>query len=69
MTFMTTLDSSIVNVALPTMAKELGTTMAGIEWVVTSYLITICALILLFWEIEMLLEKVEFLGLELLFLQ
>lgn len=48
MTFMTTLDSSIVNVALPTMAKELGTTMAGIEWVVTSYLITICALILLF---------------------
>jgi len=48
MTFMTTLDSSIVNVALPTMARELGTTMAGIEWVVTSYLITICALILLF---------------------
>ncbi|WP_411168516.1 MFS transporter [Clostridium sp. MB05] len=48
MTFMTTLDSSIVNVALPTMARELGTTMAGIEWVVTSYLITICATILLF---------------------
>lgn len=48
MTFMTTLDSSIVNVALPTMARELGTTMAGIEWVVTSYLITICAFILLF---------------------
>ncbi|MPL96899.1 Riboflavin transporter RibZ [bioreactor metagenome] len=48
MTFMTTLDSSIVNVALPTMSRELGTTMAGIEWVVTSYLITICATILLF---------------------
>lgn len=48
MTFMITLDSSIVNVALPTMARELGTTMAGIEWVVTSYLITICAFILLF---------------------
>lgn len=47
-TFMNTLDSSIVNVALPTMAKELGTTMAGIEWIVTSYLITICAAILLF---------------------
>lgn len=48
MTFMATLDSSIVNVALPTMAKSLNTTMAGIEWVVTSYLITICAVILLF---------------------
>ena len=48
LTFMTTLDSSIVNVALPTMAKELGTTMGGIEWIVTSYLITICATILLF---------------------
>lgn len=47
-TFMNTLDSSIVNVALPTMSKQLGTDMAGIEWVVTSYLITICALILLF---------------------
>ena len=51
MTFMTTLDSSIVNVALPTMAKELGTTMAGIEWVVTSYLIAICATILLFGKL------------------
>ena len=48
MTFMTTLDSSIVNVALPTMARDLGTTMSGIEWVVISYLITICATILLF---------------------
>lgn len=51
MTFMSTLDSSIVNVALPTMAKELGTSMAGIEWVVTSYLITICATILLFGKL------------------
>lgn len=51
MTFMTTLDSSIVNVALPTMAKELKTSMAGIEWVVTSYLIVICATILLFGKL------------------
>lgn len=48
LTFMATLDSSSVNVALPTMARELGTSMGGIEWVVTSYLITICASILLF---------------------
>ena len=57
MTFMTTLDSSIVNVALPTMAKELNTSMAGIEWVVTSYLITICATILLFGKLGDILGK------------
>lgn len=57
MTFMTTLDSSIVNVALPTMARELNTTMAGIEWVVTSYLIVICATILLFGKLGDILGK------------
>ena len=57
MTFMTTLDSSIVNVALPTMAKELNTSMAGIEWVVTSYLIVICATILLFGKLGDVLGK------------
>ena len=57
MTFMTTLDSSIVNVALPTMAKELNTSMSGIEWVVTSYLITICATILLFGKLGDILGK------------
>lgn len=57
MTFMTTLDSSIVNVALPTMAKELNTSMAGIEWVVTSYLIVICATILLFGKLGDILGK------------
>lgn len=57
MTFMTTLDSSIVNVALPTMARELNTTMAGVEWVVTSYLIVICATILLFGKLGDILGK------------
>lgn len=51
MTFMATLDSSIVNVALPVMNKELGTTMSTIEWIVTSYLITVCAIILPFGRI------------------
>ena len=59
MTFMTTLDSSIVNVALPTMAKELNTSMAGIEWVVTSYLIVICATILLFGKLGDILGKTK----------
>ncbi len=48
LTFMATLDSSIVNVALPQMAHKLSVSMAAIEWVVTSYLIVICASILLF---------------------
>jgi EmrB/QacA subfamily drug resistance transporter len=46
--FMACLDGSIVNVALPTMANQLGTDMARISWVVSIYLITITALILLF---------------------
>jgi EmrB/QacA subfamily drug resistance transporter len=46
--FMATLDSSIVNVALPVMAKRLSVNMASIEWVVTSYLIIVSATILIF---------------------
>ena len=48
MTFMCCLDGSIVNVALPVMAKKLSVTMASIEWVVTSYLVIISATILIF---------------------
>ncbi len=48
LTFMATLDSSIVNVALPVMAQKLSVSMASIEWVVTSYLIVIVGTILIF---------------------
>jgi len=34
-TFMSALDSSVVNTLLPVLARELGTTVAGIEWVST----------------------------------
>lgn len=47
-TFMATLDSSIVNIALPTMSKILNTSISSIQWVVTSYLLTI-SLLLLVW--------------------
>jgi EmrB/QacA subfamily drug resistance transporter len=47
-TFMSTLDSSIVNVALPEMAKELGVGTGTIAWVVSAYLITITVCVLLF---------------------
>jgi EmrB/QacA subfamily drug resistance transporter len=46
--FMATLDSSIVSVALPTMAVSLGIGMGAIQWVVTSYLIVISSTILIF---------------------
>lgn len=48
MVFMCCLDGSIVNVALPVMSKKLNVTMASIEWVITSYLIVISAMILIF---------------------
>lgn len=46
--FMSTLDSSIVNVALPVMAHDLMVDMSSIEWVITSYLIVISGTILVF---------------------
>ncbi len=48
MTFMSCLDSSIVNVALPVMANKLWATMAAIEWVINSYLIVVAATILIY---------------------
>lgn len=48
MTFMATLDSSIVNVALPEMSKHLSVSTEAIAWVVTSYLLVIVGTILVF---------------------
>lgn len=58
-TFMCTLDSSIVNVALPSMAKSLNVTSAGIQLVVTSYLIVISAAILVFGRLGDMLGKTK----------
>jgi len=58
-TFMCTLDSSIVNVALPQMAKSLKVTSATIQLVVTSYLIVISALILVFGRLGDMLGKTK----------
>jgi EmrB/QacA subfamily drug resistance transporter len=41
------LDSSAVNVALPTIGREQGSSLAGLQWVVTGYTLTLAALILL----------------------
>ncbi len=49
--FMGNLDSSIVNVALPVMARNLGVQISAIQWVVTSYILTLAALVLIFGRI------------------
>ncbi len=44
--FMATLDGSIVNVALPTLERELNTSFALVQWVVLAYLLTLVTLTL-----------------------
>lgn len=51
-TFMATLDSSIVNIALPDISKELKVSISSIQWVVTSYLLTISLLLLVFGKLS-----------------
>lgn len=48
MTFMATLDSSIVNVAMPVMSGKMDVPLSSIEWVVASYSIIICSTLLFF---------------------
>ncbi|MDO1605277.1 MFS transporter [Lactobacillus sp. YT155] len=50
-TFMSVLDGSIVNIALPVMSKDLHVPMNKAEWVVSIYLIVICAFLILFGKI------------------
>jgi EmrB/QacA subfamily drug resistance transporter len=45
-TFMTYLDNNIVNVAIPDVQRELGLSTAGIEWVVSGYILTFAGLLL-----------------------
>ena len=44
--FMTYLDNNIVNVAIPTIQRSLHLSTAGLEWVVSSYLLTLAGLLL-----------------------
>jgi EmrB/QacA subfamily drug resistance transporter len=45
--FMIMLDNTIVNVALPTIQRELHASPANLEWIVNGYIVTFAALILL----------------------
>ena len=44
---MAMLDSSVVNVALPTIGRSLSASLAGLQWTVTAYILTLAGLILL----------------------
>ena len=44
--FMTYLDNNIVNVAIPTIQRSLHLSVSGLEWVVSSYLLTVAGLLL-----------------------
>ena len=43
--FMTIIDGTMVNVALPTMAKDFGVPTTDIEWIAVGYLLTYAAVI------------------------
>ena len=51
--FMTTLDASIVNIGLPSIARAFGTSLTGtLEWIVIGYLVVIGALLLTFGRLS-----------------
>lgn len=56
---MSNLDASIVNIAMPIMAKQLHVPMNQIEWVVSAYLIILSALLLFFGKLGDLYGKVK----------
>lgn len=56
---MSTLDGSIVNIALPSMAREMHLEMSQVTWSVTIYLVVISGLILLFGRLGDLLGKTK----------
>lgn len=50
-TFMSTLDGSIVNIALPTISKDMKVPMNQAEWIVSIYLMVVCSCLLLFGKL------------------
>ncbi|MGA4993680.1 MFS transporter [Nonomuraea bangladeshensis] len=44
--FLTTLDNTVVTVALPSIQRDLGASLAALEWVATGYLLTFAGLML-----------------------
>ncbi|MEO1781249.1 drug resistance MFS transporter [Enterococcus diestrammenae] len=59
-TFMSTLDTSIVNIALPTISKDLAVPMNQAEWVVSVYLMIVCSCLLLFGKVGTVVGRLKF---------
>jgi EmrB/QacA subfamily drug resistance transporter len=47
-TFMSALDSSVINLAMPSIQKYFGVSMSDMEWIITSYLLVVSSLLLTF---------------------
>ena len=47
-TFMSALDASVVNIALPVIGRDTGAGVSTLEWVILAYLITVTASVLVF---------------------
>src|SRR3954470_493114 len=45
-TFMTFLDNNVVNVALPSIQRDLHLSISGLEWIVSSYILVFSGLML-----------------------
>lgn len=56
-TFMGTLNSTIVNVALPVMSKEMNVSISAIQWVISAYLLTTVVLLLIFGKLSEYIDK------------
>lgn len=50
-TFMSSLDSSVVNISLPQMSEHFGISISAVEWVVMAYLLIISSLLLMYGRI------------------
>ncbi|MBS7575963.1 MULTISPECIES: MFS transporter [unclassified Enterococcus] len=58
-TFMSTLDSSIINIALPTISKELNIPMNEATWSVSIYLIAVSGLLIFFGRLGDIFGKIK----------
>lgn len=58
-TFMSTLDGTIVNIALPVISSDLHIPMSQSEWVVSLYLIVVCSFILFFGKLGDIYGKIK----------